>query len=219
MLLSHGGEIVDDRLVVSQSHLHSEELLRQAAEGNKPALDMLLTRHLPGLRAFVRLRMGKMIRAREASCDLVQSVAREVLQRADRFKHGGETGFKQWLYKTAQRKIANRAEYWQAGRRDVAREASHLTGTSGGADQDLLQCYRTMCSPSHLAVVREELHSVEEAFDKLPDHYREVILQARVMGFSRAEIAAQSGRSEGAVRTLLFRAQAQFAAILAEVDL
>ena len=35
-------------------------------------LDELLLQFLPGLRAFVRLRTGPMIRARESSRDLVQ---------------------------------------------------------------------------------------------------------------------------------------------------
>ena len=34
--------------------------------------------------------MGRELRAREESCDIVQSIAREVLQNADRFQHGGE---------------------------------------------------------------------------------------------------------------------------------
>ncbi len=195
--------------------LTSEQLLEKSKHGEARAMDSLLERHLPGLRAYIRLRLGRPIRDRESSCDLVQSVARDVLEHADRFQHGGEAGFKQWLYKTAQRKIAKKATYWQAEKRDARREVG---GHGSNHDEDLLGCYRTICTPSRHAVAREELQTVEEAFDKLPDDYREVILQARVMGFSRAEIGEQMGRSEGAVRILLSRALAQFTAVLAAVD-
>ncbi len=149
----------------------------------------------------------------------MQSVARDVLKHADRFGYGGEAGFKQWLYKTAQRKIAKKASYWQAQKRDVRRETGRGAGGENSIrDEDLLDCYRTFCTPSRHAIAREELGVVEEAFDSLPEDFREVILQARVMGLSRAEIGEQLGRSEGAVRVLLSRALAQFTAILADVD-
>jgi RNA polymerase sigma-70 factor (ECF subfamily) len=58
---------------------------------------------------------------------------------------------------------------------------------------------------------REELERVERAFDTLRDEQREVISLAHVVGMSRAEIAAQLGKSEGAVRTMLSRALAELA--------
>jgi RNA polymerase sigma-70 factor, ECF subfamily len=193
----------------------SEELLEQMGQGDARAVESLLLRHLPGLRAYIRLRLGKPIRDRESSCDVVQSVARDVLEHADRFQHGGESGFKRWLYKTAQRKIAKKATYWQAEKRDARRDDAEKN-TIG--DEDVLGCYRTFCTPSRHAIAREELHTVERAFDMLPEDYREVILLARVMGLSRAEIGEQLSRSEGAVRVLLSRALAQFTAVLADVD-
>ena len=49
--------------------------------------------------------MGPQLRAKESASDLVQSVCREVLGRLDRFQHGGEAGFRHWLYATALRKV------------------------------------------------------------------------------------------------------------------
>ncbi|MFO0983416.1 MAG: hypothetical protein U1E76_17065 [Planctomycetota bacterium] len=109
---------------------------------HEPRIAELLVRHLPGLRAFVRLRAGKVIRARESSCDLVQSVCREILQRAGQFQHGDEAGFRQWLYTTALRKIANRAEYYRAARRDAAREIGPQS------DDELAACYQHVATPS-----------------------------------------------------------------------
>ena len=48
----------------------------------------------------------------------------------------------------------------------------------------------------------------------MPEEYREVITLAHLVGLSRAEIALQMGKSEGAVRVLLHRALARMSAIL-----
>ena len=188
----------------------SEDLLARSTSGDGDAMDELLRRHLPGLRAFVRLRLGKVIRSRETSGDIVQSVARDVLENADRFRFGGESGFRQWLFKTAQRKISNKAAYWKAQKRDVRRLADD--------DSALLDEYRSFCTPSRDVEAREGIEAIERAFDSLSDEHREVILLARIVGLTRAQIGEQMGRSEIAVRALLSRALAQFTAKLANVE-
>jgi DNA-directed RNA polymerase specialized sigma24 family protein len=99
--------------------LSTHDLLRRARGGDAPAVRTLLERYLPGLRAFVRLNSGKALRSKDSCSDLVQSACREVLQHADNFEYGGEAGFKQWLYRTAMRKIAHRADHWRAAKRAV----------------------------------------------------------------------------------------------------
>lgn len=64
-------------------------------------------------------------------------------------------------------------------------------------------------------MAREECEQLESAFERLPGEYREVLLLARIVGLSRAEIGERMGRSEGAARALLFRAQARLASLLA----
>ena len=188
------------------------ELLQRLRDGDRSALEELLTRHLPGLRGYVRLSCGQAVRDRESATDLVQSVCREILEKADKFEHPDEDGFKRWLYTTALRKIQHRHRYYRAERRDVAREVRADAWTRGAGD--LVDCYRTFCSPSGVAVANEEVERIERAFDELPEHYREVITMARVVGLSRAEIGERIGKSEGAVRTLLSRALVQLAEIL-----
>jgi RNA polymerase sigma-70 factor, ECF subfamily len=179
----------------------SEELLAAARGGDRPAIEELLLRHLPGLRAFVRLRAGPLVRRREAESDLVQSVCREVLLHAGDFRHGGEPGFRHWLYATAVRKILNKQEFHTAQRRDLGAEESP------GAEA-LLDAYGTFSSPSRHLATAEELARIEQAFDALPEDYREVVLLSRVVGLPRAEVARAMDRSEGAVRNLLHRALA-----------
>ncbi|MBK9385793.1 MAG: sigma-70 family RNA polymerase sigma factor [Planctomycetes bacterium] len=191
--------------------------IQRAAGGDGVALRRLLDAHLPRLRAFVRLRMEPLLRQRESGSDLVQSVCRELLEHADRFRFGGEDAFRRWLYREALRKIAHRREYWLAERRSPLREQRAPTGVDEGAGGDeagLLACYATFCTPSHAAMAREELARVEAAFDRLSERHRDVIVRARILGQSRAEIAAEMGGNEASIGNLLLRALAALSAHL-----
>lgn len=193
----------------------TRKLVESAVHGDRTAVDELLERFLPGLHAFVRLRSGRLLLAKESSSDLVQSICREVLADLKNFQYEDDAHFKHWLYVAALRKIANRYEYYRAGKRDVAKEFK--PGAASGSDAgnvDLLKAYRAVCSPSQHVVAREEIARIEGAFDRLPEDYREVILLSRVVGLSHAEIAKKMERNEGAVRTLLSRALARLATML-----
>lgn len=189
------------------------ELARRAAAGDANALAQLLTRHLPAVRAFVRAHMGPQLRARESMSDIVQSVCRELLTHQDRFRHPGEGGFAAWLFTTARRKIQNRARDLERDKRDAAREVQapdeSALAALGGA-------YARISSPSGNALRREEIERLEAAIDALPAEQREAITLAHLVGLSRAEIGAQMGRTEEAVRQLLHRARARLAMLLEE---
>lgn len=192
------------------------KLLESASQGDENAVEALLRRYLPGLRAFIRLRSGPLVRARESSEDLAQSVCREVLQHIDRFQHGNETGFKHWLFTTAMRRIQNKHEYWKAQKRDAARDVPLDGGRSDGGNEALLTAYRTFSSPSQHAMANEELERIEAAFDELGDDEREVIALARIVGLSHKEIGEKMGKSEGAARVALHRALIKLAERLDE---
>ncbi len=177
-------------------------LVEGASRGDDASVAALLERYLPGVRAFIRLRAGPVLRARESASDLAQSVCREVLTHLERYQYRGEAEFRHWLFTTALRKIANRRQHWATQKRATDRERH------GDADDErsLSQCYAAIATPSRHAASREELARVEAAFDHLSEDHREVILLARVVGLSHREIAARLERSEGAVRVLLHRA-------------
>lgn len=193
--------------------MDEQRLVLAASQGDGAALDELLARHLPGLRAFIRLRMGAVLRQKESCSDLAQSVCREVLEHLDRYQYPGENAFKHWLYKTALRKIANRGEFYGAAKRAAGREVKE--GDDSG-ELRLSHVYRTLFTPSRVLMAREHVEAMEKAFEQMPQDYREVITLSRLVGLSRAEIAEEMGKSEAAVRNLLHRALSQLADLLDE---
>ncbi len=187
------------------------ETVDSASHGDPRAIDSLLHQHLPRLRAFVRLRMGPELRAKESASDLVQSACREVLSRLDKYSHRSESGFRGWLFTMALRKVRNRVEFYHADRRDVGRE---LPGEVGDDPASLAEAFSDIDTPSAIIACKERVAQLEAAFDDLSDEHREVITLARIVGLSHKEVGEAMGRSETASRMLLYRALAELGSAL-----
>jgi RNA polymerase sigma-70 factor (ECF subfamily) len=192
------------------------ELLVRTQGGDHRAMDTLIARHLPSLRAFVRLRTDSLLRAHEEDSDVVQSVCRDLFEKLDDFEYQGETRFRNWLYVAVLNKIRRKREYWLAAKRDPRRERRR--DDLERSRTLLLDCYRSIATPSRHAADREQLARVEAALDRLPEHYREVITLARIVGLSQEELAEETGRSVASVRNLLSRALVRLSALLEELD-
>lgn len=188
-------------------------LVTRAQQNQRAAVEELLLRHLPGLQAWLRLRMGAQLRARETPEDLVQSVAREVLGELDGFEWRGEPAFRHWLYTKAQHKLIDRARFVGAERRTPARERE----LPEQASQDLLGCYGNLCTPSRDAQSAEEIARIERAFAELPADHQEAITLQRLCGMDYTTIAQHMQRSEGAARNLVHRGLSRLALRLGEL--
>lgn len=181
-----------------------EDLYGRAADGDAVSLDQLLERYLPQLHAYVHLRLGAELRARESSMDVVQSVCREVLTQRGKFDFRGEERFRAWLFTAALNKLRDKHRFYHWDKRDVRREAGPVTAFEGGIARTL------MGTPSQGAMAAETDRIVHEAIDALSEDHREVITLARIVGLPHKVLAEVMGRSEEATRQLLGRALVQF---------
>ncbi|MBK8978229.1 MAG: sigma-70 family RNA polymerase sigma factor [Planctomycetes bacterium] len=178
------------------------ELIERAQAGDAGALDALCRRHLRGVQGFIRRRRSALVRRRESTLDIAQSVFRLALRDLGRFEPRGADGFRNWLLTYAEHALHHRERFHRAARRSADREA--------GAP--LSQVLAELGTPSRTLVAREELARLEQAFDTLSARDQDIVLMARVEGLSHAEIAAQLGISETASRKALSRALVQLAA-------
>lgn len=101
----------------------TQSLTELAARGDETAIERLLERHLPRLRAFVRLRAGALLRQKESHSDLVQTVCRRILEDAAKFEYRGEASFLAWLYRAALNKMWERHRYYSR------KNAMHIAST------------------------------------------------------------------------------------------
>ncbi|TAH38030.1 MAG: sigma-70 family RNA polymerase sigma factor [Planctomycetota bacterium] len=200
--------------MAAQPEHGTPELVERAASGDDVAIEELLQRYLPRVRAYLRVRAGRLLLDKESASDLAQSVCRAVLEHADLFHYGHEDGFRRWLFKTAERKVVDRYAYYTAQKRTP--EAGR---TVPDVDIDAtLSVYAGLHTPSRDAVAREELARLERAIERLPEEMQEVVILAKIAGLSRDGIAAELGKSEGAVRMTLHRALARLADSMAGAD-
>ena len=182
------------------------ETVTAAVKGDRTALGELLERNYDRLCAFVRVKAGGVVVAKESVADIVQSVCGEVLQDIDDIEYQGEAAFRSFLLLQATRKILNRHRFHHREIRDVRREEA----AAGGDDAaDLLQQYGTFCTPSRVVSAREEVGRIEEALTTLPENQRLAVAMSRMLGLSYTEIAQGLDCTESAARGLVARGLAQ----------
>jgi RNA polymerase sigma factor (sigma-70 family) len=192
----------------AQDASDSVSLFEAGRAGRSDAIGDLIVRHLPDIRAFVRMQCNGELRALEQETDLVQSVCREILERPDRVEFRGDREFRSWLYCAVLHKVRDKLRHHHRQRRDVRRRV-HDDGAAA-----LLSGYESLLTPSRVAEAAEELRRFEAACEQLNERQREVLAMTRIAGMTHAEVAERLGCTEVASRQLLNRALAKLAVFL-----
>jgi RNA polymerase sigma-70 factor (ECF subfamily) len=152
-------------------------------------------RSAPRLLAFIRLRMGRTLRSKMESRDILQAALMKSFQHLEDFKGSDTQSLGAWLARIAEREIADRVDFHQRQRRDAAREEPLDDGVPAPVKSALTQ-----------AILDEKARQLEAAMDTLSDAHREIILLRKFEELSFGEIARRVGKSEDACRMLLARA-------------
>jgi RNA polymerase sigma-70 factor, ECF subfamily len=179
------------------AEMPTNRLVRDAVSGRAEAMDALYERCAPRLLTYIRLRMGRSLRARVESRDILQASLLKSLQRFGDFRGADGRALMAWLARIAEREVIDRADYEGRQRRDAARE------TPLDSSPDLAARVTSVLS----RVIRNErAEQLEAAMETLSDAHREVILLRKFEDLSFPEIATRLGKSEDACRMLFARA-------------
>ncbi len=174
-----------------------------------------LTRFLPRLHAFIRLKASRRLLQRESTSDLLQSVCCEALQAKGTLRFESDDHFARWLCAIAMSKLVDRHRHAAARKRPPVEARSQLA-LSPADEAQLPLGYHDLLTPSAHASHREQVARLERAIEGLSDEHREIIGLARIMQLPHAETARITGRSEAAVRQMLSRAMARLGALLSQ---
>ena len=98
------------------------DLLRQAKDGDRAALDRLMQRCYDRVRSIVRVRLSAQLRRRVDGSDILQETFAAAVRDFDRFDIGDNGNIINWLATIAQRQIFAAADFHGALKRDASRE-------------------------------------------------------------------------------------------------
>jgi len=178
-----------------------ERRLVEAAQQDRACFGDVYERYFELVYGYVARR----VRDRAATEDLTSEVFRKALANIDRFKWTGAP-FGAWLLRIASNVMADRAQ--KAAREpgsgrsvsDGVRTASLTVGQPPGMQAISPQTQQTDLEES------ERRAWVIRKVDELPDDQRRIVRMRFAEEKSISEIAAELGRTEGAIKQLQFRA-------------
>ena len=176
----------------------STVLLRAARQGSREALSELYARCGTRLLAFIRMRMGRSLRAQLESRDILQNTLLKSFQRIEQFEGDGGATLMGWLMRIAENEIRDQVDYHHRQRRDVD---AAVPIDAGGID-----VAARAASAISAVVAHEEAERLGAALEALDPDHREVIVLRKLEELSFRDVAARMGRSEDACRMLLARA-------------
>jgi RNA polymerase sigma-70 factor (ECF subfamily) len=175
----------------------SRDLLQRAKAGDREALNVLYERSAGRLLAFIRLRMGRDLRARMESRDILQATLIKSLEHLHELKGNETRSLAAWLARIAEHEIRDRVDYHHRQRRDAGRELP--------LDDSAMLPAVTRSALSRV-ILGEEAERLESALESLSDAHREVILLRKFEELTFPEIARRLGKTEDACRMLVARA-------------
>jgi len=197
----------------------TQQLVVLAKDGDKSALNQLYRIYAERVRWMVRLRMGKELRRKLDSMDVVQDALLHALEGLGKFTYKSEGDFVRWLSKIVQNELRVSLKKLHADKRDIRKEPRFggygptTGGKSFGASGPI-----DATTPSAIISKREDLDRLEKAIDKLRPEYREVIVLTKIEGLSYTEIGKRLSKSPDAVRMLATRAMVALAVAFRSIE-
>jgi RNA polymerase sigma-70 factor (ECF subfamily) len=155
------------------------ELIARVRAGDRQALELLFTRHLPPLQRWARGRLPQWARQLTDTDDLVQDALVQTFKRIEEFEPRRVGALQAYLREAVLNRV--RDEIRRKGRLPHAADLDSLELEGGG-------------SPLEEAIGREGVERYERALARLKPAEREIIIAKVEMGYTYEELAEVLGR-------------------------
>lgn len=203
---------------MSGSDRHIDALLDRAREGDREALIELLEACAGRVRARIAPKITGHLRPFLDEDDVMQVTYLEVVTRFQTFAEGNAKGFLTWMTRLAENNLIDAVRMLEADKRPNPRKRVETAGRSdqnGAPMQALIDLIGvTVSSPSQAVAGEEAKNALAAVLDRLPPDYATVIRLYDLQGRSASELAAELGRSEGAIYMLRARAHDRLRSML-----
>jgi RNA polymerase sigma-70 factor, ECF subfamily len=176
----------------------STMLLDEARRGSPAALAALYERYGARVLAFIRLKMGRALRARVESRDVLQATLLKSFERLDQFAGDNSASLMGWLTRIAENEIRDQADFHGRLRRAAASEVPF--------EDERIDVRAPARSALSEVIAGQDAERLSNALESLEPDHRDVIVMRKLEERPFADIALRLGRSEDACRMLLARA-------------
>jgi len=183
----------------------SFQLIDRIKRGDREALSLLFDKHRRRLAVLAHYRLGPQLRGLVEIDDIIQDTLLKAYVQFDQFTYRTPGSFLHWLARIMEHVIRDAARYHGRQKRNAAEMLPLRSQSNPGGPEPA-----NSETPSRLLAQDEGLRALLRELDRLPDHYREVILLAKLEGLSTGEISERIGKSRAAVALLLHRAIKRF---------
>jgi len=191
--------------------------LNRAKAGDREALNEVLTRYLPRVRAAVALSLGKVPSEVANLDDVLQEVLVSAATSLDHFEHRSDGSFMSWLTAIAINKVRDHKRHESRQKRGSGRVRS-IDDVFPSSPLDVPVPAREP-RPSQIARVHELEEAEMRALLRLEERYRAVIVDRDILGLSYEEIAEKLGfKTTNPPRALHSRAKAKLRELLRSFD-
>ena len=195
---------------------HPESAVKAVRSGDTDAVAVVVEHYRPYLRLLAQVSVGRRLQSKLDESDIVQEASLMAARDLPGFRGETEAELTAWLRRVLANVIANTYRHYGRDRRSVHYERelqAELDQSSAG----FAELSGTESTPSHQAMRREQAVILARALEKLPSHYRQVLVWRELEGLSLAEIAGKLGKSRNSVQKLWARAIQDMRRILKEV--
>ena len=192
-----------------------EALLTRARAGDLPALVELLDDVGQEVRRRIAHKVSPQWRAILDEDDVMQTTYLEAVTRFEKFSTGNAKDFVSWLSRLAENNLIDGVRALEAAKRpDPSKRVTRRANSSDSATSLVTVLGITFTTPSMNAARGEAGGYLMKVIEQLPDVYCRVVKLYDLEGKSIEEVAAELGRSQGAVYMLRARAHEQLKELL-----
>jgi RNA polymerase sigma-70 factor (ECF subfamily) len=198
------GTLADSCLAPTDSRVTDGSLLQALRDGRPEAANALYSRYADRIRSLARAKLSRGVACRLDPDDIVQSVFRRFFHAARSGRYQLPSSEELWdlLLVITLNRLRSAEQHHRAGKRDLRQTVGWndviAAEPDGGRDEGV---------DAMLGL------AVEEALQRLPDHFREVV-RLRMEGYEVAEIAGLTNRSKRTVERMLQEARLKLRSLL-----